>query len=336
MLTGLEMFGSFPAAVTAMRRSKINVCATVGSLSDLADTARDSPSERFETLHFDDAEALICAILSERVELPDVSILHSTLGVCQSPQLKIGAHFAAVKQAEQTLNLMSALNAMQACHPIFIATLVMPFKLLSTLRPIIAQRASDLGYSAEPMALRASNHGAFTSLRVAMLVLRRRDDGNIDMPTMREPFKSDIDIGKIFNLNDIGVPLDSSPFPVELCMYSGGKGLAAGTEATATRHRQLAAIPIHHIKCYSMQFPIPPITTRLPSIVTNASSCASLWRARKISHKEACSAYTLTDRMQEESANMTETMLAATLSTAAPLSLLEQCYGSVETCVTSY
>jgi hypothetical protein len=139
MLTGLEMFGSFPSAITAMRRSTINVCATVGSLSDLAETARDSPSERFETLHFDDAEALTCAIPSERVELPDVSFLHSTLGVCQSPQLKIGAHFAAVKQAEQTLNLVSDLDAMQACYPIFIATLVMPFKLLSTLRPVVAR-----------------------------------------------------------------------------------------------------------------------------------------------------------------------------------------------------
>ena len=138
-LTGLEMFGSFPTAVTAMRRFTINVCATVGSLSDLAETASDSPSERFETLHFDDAEALTCAIPSERVELPDFSILHSTLGVCQSPQLKIGAHFAAVKQAEQTLNLVSDLNAMQACHPSFIAMLVMPFKLLSTLRPVVAR-----------------------------------------------------------------------------------------------------------------------------------------------------------------------------------------------------
>ena len=91
------------------------------------------------------------------------------------------------------------------------------------------------------MALRASNQGAFTSLRVAMLVLRRRNDGNIDMPTMREPFKSDIDIGKILNLNDTGVPLDSSPFPVEICMYGGGKGLTAEMEAAATRHHQLVA-----------------------------------------------------------------------------------------------
>jgi hypothetical protein len=78
MLTGLDIFGSFfPTAVTAMRRSKINVCANVGLLSDLADTARDPPSERFETLYFDDAEALICAILSERIELAGVFILHS-------------------------------------------------------------------------------------------------------------------------------------------------------------------------------------------------------------------------------------------------------------------
>ena len=123
MLTDLEMFGSFPTAVVAMHRSKINVCATVGSRYDLAETAIDYPSERHETLHFDDAEVLTSAILSERVELPNVSILHSTLGACQTPQLKIGAHFAAVRQTEQTLDLMSALNAMQVYHPIFIATL---------------------------------------------------------------------------------------------------------------------------------------------------------------------------------------------------------------------
>ena len=112
--------------------------------------------------------------------------------------------------------------------------------------------------------------------------------------------------------------------------------MAAETEAGAVRHRQLAAIPHHNIKCYSMLFPIPPISTQLPSIVTNASSCASLWRARKASHKEVCLAYTLTDRMQEESANMTEATLAAVLSNTTPLSLLEQYYGSVEKCVTSY
>ena len=35
-----------------------------------------------------------------------------------------------------------------------------------------------------------------------------------------------------------------SPFPVEMRMYGGGKGLAAETEAAATRHRQLVAIPL--------------------------------------------------------------------------------------------
>ena len=85
-----------------------------------------------------------------------------------------------------------------------------------------------------------------------------------------------------------------------------------------------------------MQFPISTSHNAITSIVTSSSNCASLWRAREVSHKEACSAFTLTDRMQEESANMTEAMLAATLSTTAPLSLLEQYYGSVETCVTSY
>ena len=124
--------------------------------------------------------------------------------------------------------------------------------------------------------LRASDHGAYTSLRVDMLVLRRDNDG-IDMPTMNEPVKSDVDIGKIYNLNDDGVSLNFSPFPVELCMYGGGNDMAAETEAEAVRHRQLAAIPRHNIKCYSMLFPIPPISTQLPSIVTNASSCASLW-----------------------------------------------------------
>lgn len=217
MLTGLEMFGSFPTAVVAMHRSKINVCATVGSRYDLAETAIDYPSERHETLHFDDAEVLTSAILSERVELPNVSILHSTLGACQTPQLKIGAHFAAVRQTEQTLDLISALNAMQVCHPVFIATLVMPFKLLSTLQPVITQRAHAIGYTTDSMVLRASDHGAYTSLRVAMLVLRR-DNNGIDMPTMNEPVKSDVDIGKIYNLNDAGVPLSFSPFPVELCM----------------------------------------------------------------------------------------------------------------------
>jgi hypothetical protein len=91
---------------------------------------------------------------------------------------------------------------------------------------------------------------------------------------MREPFKSDVDIGKILSLNDTGVPLDSSPFPVEICMYGGGKGLAAETEAAATCHRRLVAVPLHHTKCYSMQFPSPPITAQLPSIVTNARVAA--------------------------------------------------------------
>ena len=45
MLTGLEMFGSFPTAVVAMHRSKINVCATVGSRYDLAETAIDYPAK---------------------------------------------------------------------------------------------------------------------------------------------------------------------------------------------------------------------------------------------------------------------------------------------------
>ena len=128
LLIGLEMFGSFPTAVAAMHRSNINVCASVGSSFDLADTASERPSDCNETLLFDDADALVCAVLNERIELPNVSVLHSSLGPHQSTQLKIVAHFAAARHAEQTLDLLSTLNAMQACHPFLIATIVVPFK----------------------------------------------------------------------------------------------------------------------------------------------------------------------------------------------------------------
>ena len=79
MLTGMELYASFPTPTVAMHRAGITVCAMVESNASLEDTIYESAGDATQCLHYDSVPLLRAALLERKVEMPYISVLHSTL-----------------------------------------------------------------------------------------------------------------------------------------------------------------------------------------------------------------------------------------------------------------
>lgn len=128
----------------------------------------------------------------------------------------------------------------------------------------------------------------------------------------------------------MGIPLSSIPHKVRLCGYGGDQSSIEYREGhRPDKHRRVATIDAIKGRYYSMSSPLPRVTGKLPSVVTNEASDPSLWRGRKVTNREASACYSLTEYMREAADDMADAQLASCLSTTSPLSTLTQYYASV-------
>ena len=330
MLTGMELYASFPTPTVAMHRAGISVCAMVESDASLEDTIYESAGDATQCLHYDSVPLLRKALMESKVELPYITVLHSTLDTNINAQLKFKSHGEVIERADQTLKMLAVLNFLQAPHYVTLVTMVVPSGLIDKAVRVVTPMARTLGYTTDNVAVRASNHGDCTSKQVAIINLRHIDpQSRIALPEMLS-YSSPRPLVAVFNTSKVGTSVASvaKTTPVSVCSYTGDSCNAAAHRhgIRQDKHRALLAFPDRAQLCFSVLAPMPSVKHSIPLVITNPTNDPKFWSYRQCTVDEVCGAYCLTDRMREAATLMTEPEFVSKMSTTTPLLTMIEYY----------
>ena len=157
------------------------------------------------------------------MELPYITVLHSTLDTNINAQLKFKSHGEVIERADQTLKMLGVLNFLQAPHYVTLVTMVVPSGLIDKAVRVVTPMARTLGYTTDNVAVRASNHGDCTSKQVAIINLRHIDpQSRIALPEMLS-YSSPRPLVAVFNTSKVGtsVAYIAKKTPISMCSYTG-------------------------------------------------------------------------------------------------------------------
>jgi hypothetical protein len=234
-------------------------------------------------------------------------VLHSTLDTTINAQLKIKSHGEVIERADQALKMLAVLNALQAPHYVTLITMVVPSSLSDKAVRVITPMARTLGYTTDNVAVRASNHGDYTSKQVAIISLRHIDaQSRVEMLSYSSPRP----LVAVFNTSKMGTSVASvaKTTPISMCCYTGDSSGAAVHRHSIRqdKHRALLAFPERAQLCFSILAPMPSVKHSIPVVITNPTTYPKFWFHRQCTVDEVCGAYCLTDRMHEAATLMTE------------------------------
>ena len=205
------------------------MCAMVESDASLEDTIYESAGDTTQCLHYDSVPLLRKALTESKVELPYITVLHSTLDTNINAQLKFKSHGEVIERADQTLKMLAVLNFLQAPHYVTLVTMVVPTSLTDKTVRVVTPMARTLGYTTDNVAVRASNHGDCTSKQVAIISLRHIDSqSRVALPEMLS-YSSPRPLVAVFNTSKLGTSVASvaKTTPISVCSYTGGSSHAA-------------------------------------------------------------------------------------------------------------